>query len=168
MAAQVSCRPVYSYALSVLLVLLPGASQASPIMAPQDTRRGPGARGVLNTPLLEQEGDLDVQDLLGQFLSTFNLTELGPWPKPRASRKEPPEYMLELYNRFAHGQTTVPSANIIRSFKNEGTTFSFVTQVFLLLLGETTPEASSFIHYVDCKYDSYHKDILGFYLIQEN
>ncbi|XP_062334581.1 bone morphogenetic protein 10-like [Osmerus eperlanus] len=126
MAAQVSCKPMYSYTLSVLLVLLPGASRASPIMAPQDTR---GARGVLNSALLKQEGDLDVQDLLGQFLSTFNLTELGPCPKPRAARKEPPEYMLELYNRFAHDRTTVPSDNIIRSFKNEDSSPYSVTSM---------------------------------------
>ncbi|KAI3361789.1 hypothetical protein L3Q82_002130 [Scortum barcoo] len=49
----------------------------------------------------------------------MNLTELRPQPRPPAARKEPPEYMLELYNRFANDHTAVPSANIVRSFKNE-------------------------------------------------
>lgn len=31
--------------------------------------------------------------------------------------------MLELYERFTNDRTAVPSANIVRSFKNEGTYF---------------------------------------------
>lgn len=76
--------------------------------------------------MLEQNEDLDMQDFQGQFLSTLNLTELGPWPRPREARKEPPEYMLELYNRFANDRTAMPSANIVRSFKNEGTTCTYI------------------------------------------
>uniref|UniRef100_G1SYU9 Bone morphogenetic protein 10 n=2 Tax=Euarchontoglires TaxID=314146 RepID=G1SYU9_RABIT len=36
-----------------------------------------------------------------------------------SAKVDPPEYMLELYNKFATDRTSMPSANIIRSFKNE-------------------------------------------------
>ncbi|XP_013993754.1 bone morphogenetic protein 10 [Salmo salar] len=117
----------YIYSLSLLTLLLPGLSQGSPIMSPEELRRGPGARGLVDTSMLEQNEDLDMQDFQGQFLSTLNLTELGPRPRPRAARKEPPEYMLELYNRFANDRTAMPSANIVRSFKNEDSSFYSVT-----------------------------------------
>ena len=67
------------------------------------------------------DGDGDpVQGLLDnlkeQFLHTFNLTGSGGG----GVRVEPPEYMMELYNRFANDHSAMPTANIIRSFKNEG------------------------------------------------
>lgn len=82
----------------------------------------------MDPSLLEQDDNSKMQNLLEslkeQFLRTFNLSGLGPPPLPAGStREEPPEYMMELYNRFANDQTAMPTANIIRSFKNEGTTF---------------------------------------------
>ncbi|KAM9338116.1 bone morphogenetic protein 10-like [Symphorus nematophorus] len=97
--------------LNVLLLTLTGLSLSSPIRSPENHHRASVGRG--DNPLL------DAQDFLSHFLSTMNLTELRPQPRPLAARKEPPEYMLELYNRFAHDHTAVPSANIVRSFKNE-------------------------------------------------
>ncbi|KAM3867873.1 LOW QUALITY PROTEIN: bone morphogenetic protein 10 [Diretmus argenteus] len=78
--------------------------------------------------LLEQDGVTDMQSLLDslkeQFLRTFNLSGLGPPAAlpPGSTRVEPPEYMMELYNRFANDRTAMPTANIIRSFKNEDST----------------------------------------------
>lgn len=79
----------------------------------------------MDPSLLEQDYNMSVQSLLEtlkeQFLRTFNLSGLGPLPlPPGSSREEPPEYMMELYNRFANDHTAMPNANIIRSFKNEG------------------------------------------------
>lgn len=76
--------------------------------------------------MLEQQDDnVSTQSLLKslkeQFLRTFNLSGQGPAPLSTLSaREEPPEYMMELYNRFANDHTATPTANIIRSFKNEG------------------------------------------------
>ncbi|XP_038589061.1 bone morphogenetic protein 10-like [Micropterus salmoides] len=98
--------------LNVLLILT-GLSLSSPIRSLENHHRESVGRDVGDNPLL------DAQDFLSQFLSTINLTELKPQPRPLAARKEPPDYMLELYNRFAHDRTAVPSANIVRSFKNE-------------------------------------------------
>ncbi|XP_059404535.1 bone morphogenetic protein 10-like [Carassius carassius] len=105
----------------------PFCSQSSPIGSPEKLRTAPGLDdghgGVLDPLLLEQDSEMDMQSLLetlkGQFLHTFNLTQPGPPVQPGATRVEPPEYMLELYNRFASDRTAMPSANIVRSFKNE-------------------------------------------------
>ncbi|XP_070707065.1 bone morphogenetic protein 10-like [Pempheris klunzingeri] len=101
--------------LNVALLMLTGLSLSSPIRSLENHHRASVGWDVGDNPLL------DAQDFLSQFLSTMNLTELRPHPRPLAVRKEPPEYMLELYNRFAHDRTAVPSANIVRSFKNEDT-----------------------------------------------
>ncbi|XP_029300951.1 bone morphogenetic protein 10 [Cottoperca gobio] len=98
--------------LNILLLMLTALSLSSPIRSAENRQRiSVGRMG--DNPLL------DAQDFLSQFLSTINLTELRPQPRPLAARREPPEYMLELYNRFANDRTAVPSANVVRSFKNE-------------------------------------------------
>lgn len=80
----------------------------------------------MDPSLLEQDSNMDMQSLLEslkeQFLRTFNLSGWGPPLPPGSTREEPPEYMMELYNRFANDHSAMPSANIIRSFKNEGIT----------------------------------------------
>lgn len=101
--------------LNVLLLTCTGLSLSGPIRPPENRSGASVGRGRGDNPLL------DAQDLLSHFLSTMNLTEPRPHARPLAGGKEPPEYMLELYNRFARDNTAVPSANIIRSFKNEGT-----------------------------------------------
>lgn len=107
-----------------LLLLWPRSGQGSPILAPEEPRVGPGHGGFLDPSLLEQDSELDMQlleTLRDQFLRTFNLTGLGPPPPPNgAPPAEPPEYMMELYNRFANDHTAMPAANIVRSYKNEG------------------------------------------------
>ncbi|XP_074474326.1 bone morphogenetic protein 10 [Sebastes fasciatus] len=98
---------------NVLLLSLTALSLSSPIRPPGTHHRVSVGRDVGVNPLL------DARDFLSQFLSTMNLTELRPQPRPLAARKEPPEYMLELYERFANDRTAVPSTNVVRSFKNE-------------------------------------------------
>lgn len=70
--------------------------------------------------LSEQDGvDFNtlLQNMKNEFLKTLNLSDI---PLHETAKVDPPEYMLELYNRFATDRTSMPSANIIRSFKNEG------------------------------------------------
>ncbi|XP_030733582.1 bone morphogenetic protein 10 [Globicephala melas] len=57
-----------------------------------------------------------LQSMKKEFLKTLNLSDI---PMQDAAKVDPPEYMLELYNKFATDRTSMPSANIIRSFKNE-------------------------------------------------
>lgn len=58
-----------------------------------------------------------LQSMKDEFLKTLNLSDI---PMQDSAKVDPPEYMLELYNKFATDRTSMPSANIIRSFKNEG------------------------------------------------
>ncbi|KAJ8415441.1 hypothetical protein AAFF_G00424210 [Aldrovandia affinis] len=124
---------VYVMTFFPLLLLWPRSGQGSPILSPEESVRPAmqagagedGHGGFVDPSLLEQDSDLDMQNILdslrGQFLRTFNLSGLGPPLQPGATRVEPPEYMMELYNRFANDHTAMPSANIVRSFKNEDT-----------------------------------------------
>lgn len=116
--------------LSFLLLQGPLSGRGNPISHTLRRHRpapglGDGYGGVVDLSLLEQDSDVDMQSLLeslkGQFLRTFNLSGLGPPLSPGSTRVEPPEYMMELYNRFANDRTAMPTASIIRSFKNEGT-----------------------------------------------
>ncbi|CAG5919819.1 unnamed protein product [Menidia menidia] len=114
---------------SALLPRGPLVGECGPISGSHQRLRpavglGDGHGGVLDPSLLEQENSVDAQSVLEnlkeQFLRTFNLSGLGPPAAgPGSSREEPPEYMMELYNRFANDRTAMPTANIIRSFKNE-------------------------------------------------
>ncbi|KAL2087718.1 hypothetical protein ACEWY4_016546 [Coilia grayii] len=121
--------------LSLCSVLLPCVGLASPILPPEDSAQ---TKDMLDPSLLEQtEDDVDMQEFLGDFLSMLNLTtdrgsaSASAWapgpPRPPAPRVEPPEYMLELYNRFANDHSARPTGNIVRSFKNEDSSRSTVT-----------------------------------------
>ncbi|XP_062241029.1 bone morphogenetic protein 10 [Platichthys flesus] len=112
----------------ILLPQEPLCGESSPISGAHQRHRpapglGDGHGGVVDLSLLEQDSNVDMQSLLEslkeQFMQTFNLSGLGPPLPPGSTREEPPEYMMELYNRFANDHTAMPSANIIRSFKNE-------------------------------------------------
>ncbi|XP_028274153.1 bone morphogenetic protein 10-like [Parambassis ranga] len=106
-----SLRLVHS--LNVLLLVWTCLSSSSPIKSAEKHHRPTAGRNAADNQLF------DAQSFLSQFLSTLNLTKLRPHTRPLAVHKEPPEYMLELYERFANDRTAVPSANIVRSFKNE-------------------------------------------------
>ncbi|XP_072515192.1 bone morphogenetic protein 10-like [Salminus brasiliensis] len=105
----------YARTIILCILLLLRWGQASPIPSLEE----PWSLGPADLSLLDQDDNVDAQALLGQFLYMLNLTEQGPAPRPRAARVEPPEYMLELYNHYANDRSTMPEANIARSFKNE-------------------------------------------------
>lgn len=113
---------------SMLLLQQPLCGRSSPILS-SDQRHQPapgmGDGGLVDASVLERDDKTNMQTLLEslkeQFLQTFNISGLGPPPLPPGlTREEPPEYMMELYNRFASDHSAMPTANIIRSFKNEG------------------------------------------------
>lgn len=110
--------------------LLPWLGLANPIEPPR-------AKDVVDPSLLEQSESADMQELLGEFFSVPNLTDRGaPWapgpPRPPAPRVDPPEYMLELYKRFANDRTARPTGNTVRSFKNEGIYTCILEKLFIV------------------------------------
>ncbi|XP_072923713.1 bone morphogenetic protein 10 [Hemitrygon akajei] len=91
----------------------------------------------------QEEDSVDFNTLLasmkGEFLKSLNLSGSRTID---AAKVEPPEYMIELYNRFANDRTSMPSSNIVRSFKNEDTSDSNQTdgvRIHSLLFNMSVP-----------------------------
>ncbi|XP_028313486.1 bone morphogenetic protein 10 [Gouania willdenowi] len=121
----VCCSKTSFLLLSILLLLWPLRGGSSPISSRHQRLRPAqgvvdGDGGVVDPSVLEQDGQSLLENIKEQFLRTFNLSGVGPPALPAGvTREEPPEYMMELYNRFANDRNAMPTANIIRSFKNE-------------------------------------------------
>uniref|UniRef100_A0A8C0JDJ0 Bone morphogenetic protein 10 n=1 Tax=Chelonoidis abingdonii TaxID=106734 RepID=A0A8C0JDJ0_CHEAB len=79
--------------------------------------------------LLSEQDGVDfstlLQNMKNEFLKTLNLSDI---PLHETAKVEAPEYMLELYNRFATDRTSMPSANIVRSFQNEDTNSLYIPE----------------------------------------
>ncbi|XP_030055478.1 bone morphogenetic protein 10 [Microcaecilia unicolor] len=108
------CVTFWLYATLCSLVCL-GA--CNPILSLEDSLDQD--RPLFDEVLSEQD-EVDFNTMLenmkDEFLKTLNLSGI---PSHTPAKVDPPEYMLELYNKFATDRTSVPSANIVRSFKNE-------------------------------------------------
>ena len=77
---------------------------------------------VSEEELLEEEDrDLRMENLLGTmkegFLRKLNLSDV-----PREHSKiYPPQFMMELYNKYASDSSAIPQSDVIRSFSVQGT-----------------------------------------------
>uniref|UniRef100_A0A3P9MI75 Bone morphogenetic protein 10, like n=1 Tax=Oryzias latipes TaxID=8090 RepID=A0A3P9MI75_ORYLA len=128
--------------LNVALLVVTGLSWSSPIKPAENQHWMSFGVNGRHEPLF------NAQDLLSQFLSTLNLTRLRSQTRGLTGPQEPlPEFMLELYNRFTNDRTAVPSANIVRSFKNEDSSLSTVravgVRIYPLLFNITMPHHES-------------------------
>ncbi|XP_054449489.1 bone morphogenetic protein 10 [Pteronotus mesoamericanus] len=104
--------------LCALLCLVAHSVSGSPIMSLEQSPLEEDMP-LFDDVFSEQDGvDFDtlLQSMKNEFLKTLNLSDI---PMQDSAKVDPPEYMLELYNKFATDRTSMPSANIIRSFKNE-------------------------------------------------
>ncbi|XP_069744327.1 bone morphogenetic protein 10-like [Narcine bancroftii] len=54
-----------------------------------------------------------------EFFRGLNLSEI---PLQIPPPEDPPQYMIDLYNKFAADRSSLPSSNVVRSFRNEDTT----------------------------------------------
>lgn len=71
--------------------------------------------------LVEEEDDFRMEDLLGtmkeDFLRKLNLSDV-----PQENSKIcPPQFMMELYNKYASNSSANPQSDVIRSFTVQGT-----------------------------------------------
>ena len=71
--------------------------------------------------LLEEEAaDLNMENLLGTmkegFLRKLNLSDV---PQEH-SKIDPPQFMMELYNKYASDSSAIPQSDVIRSFTVQG------------------------------------------------
>ena len=83
---------------------------------------GADAHRLLGGPGGEQEGvtfDLRMflENMKVDFLRNLNLSGV---PSQDRTRAEPPQYMIDLYNRYTTDKTSTPASNIVRSFSVEG------------------------------------------------
>ncbi|XP_069442416.1 bone morphogenetic protein 10 [Ovis canadensis] len=104
--------------LCILSCLLLHAVSGNPIMSLEQSPLEEDMP-LFDDVFSEQDGvDFNtlLQSMKNEFLKTLNLSDI---PMQDSAKVDPPEYMLELYNKFATDRTSMPSANIIRSFKNE-------------------------------------------------
>ncbi|XP_055517933.1 bone morphogenetic protein 10-like [Leucoraja erinacea] len=63
--------------------------------------------------------DVFLESVKDEFFRGVNLSEI---PSQDPLEAEPPQFMIDLYNKFASDSSSMPSSNIVRSFRNEDTT----------------------------------------------
>ncbi|XP_069467287.1 growth/differentiation factor 2 [Ambystoma mexicanum] len=101
-------------ALSVLNIT-PGSGRGAPL-EDQSRREPPQTSG--SSP--EGDGHVDLSAFLDNmkedFLRSLNLSNV---PSHERVRQEPPQFMIDLYNRYASDKSSIPASNIVRSFNLE-------------------------------------------------
>ncbi|KAJ0013108.1 hypothetical protein NQD34_017442 [Periophthalmus magnuspinnatus] len=98
----------------IIFLLLNDLSWSGPLRTPGNRHRAFHKRDG------ERISQFVPEDLLSHFLSSLNLTEQRAQSRGLVpDSKEPPQYMMELYERFNEDHAAAPSANIVRSFKNK-------------------------------------------------
>lgn len=74
----------------------------------------------------EEDADSRMENLLGSmkegFLRKLNLSDV---PQEQ-SRISPPQFMVELYDKYASDSSAIPQSDVIRSFTVQGTWRGFV------------------------------------------
>ncbi|KAM8775276.1 growth/differentiation factor 2 [Rhynchonycteris naso] len=114
------CHGALWVALPVLS-LLACSGQGKPLESPvralarRDARRLLGGTGG---ELVGGTFDLRMflENMKVDFLRSLNLSGVPPQDKTRA---EPPQYMIDLYNRYTTDKSSTPASNIVRSFSVE-------------------------------------------------
>uniref|UniRef100_A0A8D1J8H7 Growth/differentiation factor 2 n=1 Tax=Sus scrofa TaxID=9823 RepID=A0A8D1J8H7_PIG len=140
------CRGVLWVALPVALSLLVCSTQGKPLDSRVRASPGGEAHRLLGGAGGEQErGTFDLRMFLENmkvdFLRSLNLSGVPSQDKTRA---EPPQYMIDLYNRYTTDKTSTPASNIVRSFSVEdavsvSATEDFPFQKHILLFNISVP-----------------------------
>ncbi|KAL8186792.1 UNVERIFIED_CONTAM: hypothetical protein K2H54_011558 [Gekko kuhli] len=69
-----------------------------------------------------------LENLKADFLRSLNLSEA---PSQEKSKEEPPQFMIDLYNRYTKDKSSSPISNVVRSFSPEGGHIDGVSNHFL-------------------------------------
>ncbi|XP_012606976.1 growth/differentiation factor 2 [Microcebus murinus] len=106
------------WAALALLSLLASSLQGKPL---QSWGQASGGKGLLGAPGGEpREHTFDLkmflENMKEDFLRSLNLSGV---PAQDKTRVEPPQYMIDLYNRYTTDKSTTPASNIVRSFSVE-------------------------------------------------
>lgn len=116
------CRGALWLALPVLS-LLACSGQGKPLESRVRALPRGDAHRLLGAGGGEQEGGvfdlrMFLENMKVDFLRSLNLSGVPAQDKTQA---EPPQYMLDLYNRYTADKSSTPASNIVRSFSAEGT-----------------------------------------------
>lgn len=115
------CHRALWVALPVLS-LLTCFSQGKPLESRGRALAGSDVHHLLGAPGDEHEGGtfdlrMFLENMKVDFLRSLNLSGVPSQDKTQA---EPPQYMIDLYNRYTTDKTSTPASNIVRSFSVEG------------------------------------------------
>nr|XP_005565259.1 PREDICTED: growth/differentiation factor 2 [Macaca fascicularis]XP_011747991.1 growth/differentiation factor 2 [Macaca nemestrina] len=163
-----------------LLSLLAGSLQGKPL---QSWGRG-SAGGTAHNPLGVPGGELPehtfnlkmfLENMKVDFLRSLNLSGV---PSQDKTRVEPPQYMIDLYNRYTSDKSTTPASNIVRSFSMEDAisitaTEDFPFQKHILLFNISIPRHEQITRaelrlYVSCQNHMDHShDLKGSMVIYD-
>jgi len=58
-----------------------------------------------------------LENMKTDLLRSSNLSKVHSQVK---TKEEPPQFMIDLYNRYAADKSSIPASNIVRSFSTEG------------------------------------------------
>lgn len=112
----------FLFQLCLGLVGFMGSCTCKPLNNDIQSEEMEGFYSQLSEDILEEEDmQARMENLLGTmkegFLRQLNLSDV-----PREQNKiSPPQYMVELYNKYASDMSTVPQSDVIRSFTVQGT-----------------------------------------------
>ncbi|XP_029771671.1 growth/differentiation factor 2 [Suricata suricatta] len=164
------CFGALRAALPVLL-LLACSAQGKPLESRGRLLAGGDPHHWLGGPGGEPEGGtfdlrMFLENMKVDFLRSLNLSGVPSQDKTRA---EPPQYMIDLYNRYTTDKSTTPASNIVRSFSVEdaisiSATENFPFQKHILLFNISIPRHEQITRaelrlYVSCQnhVDSSHE-----------
>lgn len=115
------CHRALWVALPVLS-LLTCSVQGKPLESRGRALAGDAVHHLQEGPGDEHEGGtfdlrMFLENMKVDFLRSLNLSGVPSQDKTQA---EPPQYMIDLYNRYTTDKTSTPASNIVRSFSVEG------------------------------------------------
>ncbi|XP_019573630.1 growth/differentiation factor 2 [Rhinolophus sinicus] len=139
------CHGALWVALPVLS-LLTCSGQGKPLESRGRMLTGGDAHRLLGGPGGEHGGGtfdlrMFLENMKVDFLRSLNLSGVPSQDKTRA---EPPQYMIDLYNRYTTDKSSTPASNIVRSFSMEdaisvSATEDFPFQKHVLLFNISIP-----------------------------
>ncbi|XP_026337278.2 growth/differentiation factor 2 [Ursus arctos] len=115
-----------------VLSLLAGCAQGKPLESRGRASAAGDAHRLLGGPGGEREGGtfdlrMFLENMKEDFLRSLNLSGV---PSQDRTRAEPPQYMIDLYNRYTTDKSTTPASNIARSFSVEDAVSLTATEDF--------------------------------------
>ncbi|XP_016056328.1 PREDICTED: growth/differentiation factor 2 [Miniopterus natalensis] len=125
------CHRVLLVALPVLY-LLACSGQGKPLESRVRASDRGDTHQLLGMAGGEQEGGtfdlrMFLENMKVDFLRSLNLSGVPSQDKTRA---EPPQYMIDLYNRYTTDKSSTPASNIVRSFSVEDAVSMSATEDF--------------------------------------